>query len=230
MIFSPAALKYFNISIYREPFFCLLESYYCSFNLDLKGRNVGATLAVALLTQHTGDIVEGEVMHATGDRPRILVAEDDIGIRQVLCVFLEHSGFEVRAASDGQEAISLILEFRPHLIVLDLMMQPVSGWEVLNWLRENCQALGNMLETALPMIPVLVLTALTPLKEQVHGFEAGAVEYMTKPTQPSAIVKRIRNILSLSVEQRAMLQRRRIDERRGILERLYAPSPDEFTY
>ncbi len=83
MIFGPAALKYFNISIYREPFFCLLESYYCSFNLDLKGRNVGATLAVALLTQHTGDIVEGEVMHATGDRPRILVAEDDIGIRQV---------------------------------------------------------------------------------------------------------------------------------------------------
>jgi len=169
-------------------------------------------------------------MHATVDQPRILLAEDDIGIRQVLCVFLQHSGFEVRTASDGQEAINLIPEFRPHLIVLDLMMQPVSGWEVLNWLQANCQAPGNMFEAALPMIPVLVLTALTPLKEQIQGFEAGAVEYMTKPTQPSSIVKRIHNILSLSVEQRTMLQRRRIDERRGILKRLYAPSQDEFSY
>ena len=169
-------------------------------------------------------------MHTTGDQPKILIAEDDVGIRQVLCAFLEHSGFIVRAASDGQAAISLIPEFRPHLIVLDLMMQPVSGWEVLNWLRANCQAASDMLETSLPMIPVLVLTALTPLKEQVQGFEAGAIEYMTKPTQPSALVKRIRNILSLSVEQRAMLQRRRIDERRGILERIYASPPDEFIY
>ena len=169
-------------------------------------------------------------MHTTADQPRILVVEDDAGIRQVLRVFLEHAGFQVHAASDGQEAINVIPEFRPHLIVLDLMMQPVSGWEVLNWLQANCQAPGNMLEAPLPMIPVLVLTALTPLTEQVHGFEAGAVEYMTKPTQPSALVKRIRNILSLSVEQRTMLQRRRIDERRGILERLHAPTPDEFTY
>lgn len=169
-------------------------------------------------------------MDTTADQPRILLAEDDHGIRQVLCVFLEHAGFQVRTASDGQEAINLIPEFRPHLIVLDLMMQPVSGWEVLNWLRANCQAPGNMFETALPMIPVLVLTALTPLKEQIQGFEAGAVEYMTKPTQPSSLVRRIHTILSLSVEQRAMLQRRRIDERRGMLKRLYAPIPDEFSY
>jgi DNA-binding response OmpR family regulator len=68
------------------------------------------------------------------------------------------------------------------------------------------------------------------LKEQVHGFEKGAIEYMTKPTQPRAIVERIRTILNLTTEQRTMLQRKRIDEQRTTLERVSAPQPDEFLY
>jgi DNA-binding response OmpR family regulator len=165
-------------------------------------------------------------MNSSIKQPRILVTEDDADIRQVLCFFLKQSGFEVCTASDGREAIDIIPQFRPHLIVLDLMMQPTSGWEVLRWLRDNCQGSD---EALLPMIPVLVLTALTPLTKQVQGFEAGAVEYVTKPTQPSAIVKRIHTILALSTEQRAMLQRKRIDEQRGILERISASQPDELT-
>src|SRR5690242_3952475 len=82
---------------------------------------------------------------------RILVVEDDADIQHVLCVYLKHSGFEVRGASDGQEAIAAIPEFNPQLIVLDLMMRPVDGWEVLHWLRARRQVAP----------PVLVLTALT---------------------------------------------------------------------
>ena len=152
---------------------------------------------------------------------KILVIEDDADIRQVISVFLQLSGFEVREAPDGQQAIRIIPEFYPDLIVLDLMMQPVDGWEVLYWLRDNPLS---------PPLPVLVLTASTQLAEQVHGFEAGAVDYMTKPAQPSKLVERIHAILSLSVEQRTMLQRKSIDERRNVLKRISAPQPDEFQY
>ena len=152
---------------------------------------------------------------------KILVIEDDGDIRQVICLFLQLSGFEVREALDGRQAIHIIPEFSPDLIVLDLMMRPVDGWVVLDWLREH---------PFTPPLPVLVLTALTQLEEQVHGLEAGAVEYMTKPAQPSKLVERIQALLSLSAEQRAMLQRKRIDERRSLLSRIAAPQPDEFLF
>ena len=149
---------------------------------------------------------------------RILVVEDDFDIRQVLSVYLKHSGFDVNCASDGQEAISLIASYQPHLVVLDLMMRPVNGWEVLRWLRSQRQA---------PPVPVLVLTALSRLDQQVQGYEEGAVEYIVKPTQPAIIVDRIHVLLGLSAEQRAMFRRRRIDEQRSMLERMQA-QPDEF--
>lgn len=151
---------------------------------------------------------------------RILVVEDDADIQHVLCVYLKHSGFDVRGASDGQEAIIVIPEFCPQLIVLDLMMRPVDGWEVLHWLRARRQIAP----------PVLVLTALAQLDEQVHGFEEGAIEYLTKPTQPRIIVEHIRKILALSSEQRALFQRERKEQRRKTLDLISAPQPDEFIY
>ncbi|TMB85415.1 MAG: response regulator [Chloroflexi bacterium] len=160
-------------------------------------------------------------MYNTENKAKILVVEDDAAILQVLCVFLEFAEFEVLGISNGEEAIHVIPEFCPHLIVLDLMMQPVSGFEVLDWLRANRKT---------PPLPVLVLTALTQLTEQVHGFEEGAVEYMTKPAQPSALVERIRSILSLSVEERLLLRHKRMNEQRRVVERVYAPQPDEFVY
>jgi DNA-binding response OmpR family regulator len=156
-----------------------------------------------------------------GTSARILVVEDDADIQHVLCVYLEHSGFEVRAVSDGEKAIAAIPDFCPDLIVLDLMMSPVDGWEVLRWLRARRSV-------AAP--PVLVLTALTQLEEQVHGFEAGAIEYLTKPTQPGIIVERIRKILALSSEQRDGWQRERKEQPRETLRLISAPQPDEFIY
>ncbi|QBD79040.1 response regulator [Ktedonosporobacter rubrisoli] len=160
-------------------------------------------------------------MEETSKLARILVVEDDPAIQQVICFFLEHNDFEVRQASDGQEAIAVISEFKPHLIILDLIMRPVSGWDVLHWLRANPLS---------PQPPVLVLSALVHLTEQMQGFEEGAIEYMTKPTQPSMIVERVRAILSLNAEQRLMLQHKRMDEQRKVLERLQATQRDEFVY
>lgn len=151
---------------------------------------------------------------------RILVVEDDADIQHVLCVYLKHSGFDARGVSDGQEAIATIPEFCPQLIVLDLMMRPVDGWEVLHWLRARRQASP----------PVLVLTALSRLEEQVRGFEAGAIDYLTKPTQPRVIVERIRKILALSNDQRSLLRREHQEQQRKTLNLISSPQPDEFTY
>jgi len=155
------------------------------------------------------------------NKAKILVVEDEADIQQVLCVFLQYAGFEVLGASDGQEAIRSIPEFKPHLIVLDLIMQPVDGYHVLDWLRENHLT---------PPLPVLVQTALTHITQKVQGFEEGAIEYLTKPTQPSVLVERIRAILSLTDEQRILLRSKRMDEQRKVVERLYAPQADEFVF
>lgn len=160
-------------------------------------------------------------MDTTEKKPKILVVEDEADIQQVLCVFLKYAGFEVLGVSDGQEAIRSIPEFCPHLIVLDLMMQPVNGYAVLDWLREN---------RLTPPIPVLVLTALTHITKKLKGFEEGAVEYLTKPTQPSILVEHIRTLLELSVEQRNALRSESIAKQRKVIERLYAPQADEFVY
>ena len=158
-------------------------------------------------------------MYDADQKRRILVVEDEVAIQQVLCFFLKLHDYEVRAASDGQAAIRVIPEFQPHLIILDLVMRPVSGWDVLQWLREN---------RLTPKIPVLVVSALVNLSQQMHGFEEGAIEYITKPTQPSIIVERVHTLLSLNAEQRVMLQHKRMDEQRKTLDRLHTTQSDEF--
>jgi DNA-binding response OmpR family regulator len=160
-------------------------------------------------------------MEQSNIKARVLIVEDEGDIRQVLCLYLQHSGFEVRGVPNGVDAMRMIPEFLPNLVVLDLVMQPIDGWEVLHWLR---------IDGRIPPLPVLVMTAQTSLHQQIQGFEEGAVEYMTKPTQPSILVERIRQLLSLSTEQQLLLRHKRIDEKRKVLERLNAPALDEFVY
>lgn len=160
-------------------------------------------------------------MDEAAQKKRILIVEDERAIQQVMCFFFKHHNFEVLGVSGGQEAIRVIPEFKPQLIILDLVMRPVSGWDVLEWLH------AHRLTT---QIPVLVVSALVNLTEQVHGFEKGAIEYITKPTQPSIIVERVRALLEMSTEQRVLLQHKRMDEQRRVLSRLYSAQPDDFIY
>lgn len=160
-------------------------------------------------------------MYDVSQQKRILIVEDERSIQQILCFFLRHHDFEVLAVSNGQEAMQVIPEFQPHLIILDLVMHPGTGWDVLHWLRMHLLT---------PHIPVLVVSALVHITEQMQGFEEGAIEYITKPTQPSAIVERVGELLSLDVEQRKRLQHERMNEQRKVLQRLAVEQPDEFVY
>ncbi|WP_376793598.1 response regulator transcription factor [Thermogemmatispora sp.] len=154
-------------------------------------------------------------------KPRILIVEDDEAILNVLSLFLSYAHFEVRGARSGREAMELARSFDPQLIVLDLNMQPVSGWEVLHWLLVNRLS---------PPIRVLVLTASTRLSEQIRGLEEGAVDYLTKPTQPSVLVERIRSILSMSDEALLSLLQKRLLQQRRVLEQLLQSDKDGFFY
>ena len=158
-------------------------------------------------------------MDEVAHKRRILIVDDEPAIQQVMCFFFKLHHFDVLGVSGGQEAIQAIPEYRPQLIILDLVMRPVSGWDVLEWLR------AHRLQ-----IPVLVVSALVNLTEQLHGFEEGAVEYITKPTQPSVIVERARALLAMSTEQRTLLQHQRMDKQRQILKHLYAAQSDNFPY
>lgn len=153
-------------------------------------------------------------------KQKILVVEDENEIRVVLCAYLGLSGFQAIEAKNGHDAIELIPEHEPDLIILDLLMQPVNGWEVLTWLLAYRSS---------PPIPVIVLTALAGIKDLIRGLEEGAVEYMAKPVQPSKLVERVRTILELNPEQRASLRSEYLKHQRWIMERLYAPQSDEFT-
>ena len=158
-------------------------------------------------------------MDEEAQKTRILIIEDEPAIQQVMCYFFKLHKFEVLGVSGGQEALDVIPTFRPAMIILDLVMHPVSGWDVLEWL--NAHSLTTQ-------IPVLVVSALVNLTAQLQGCEKGAVEYITKPTQPSVIVERVQALLAMSAEQRTMLQRKRIDEQRQILKHLYAAQSDNW--
>ncbi len=157
-------------------------------------------------------------MQDTVKKQRILVVEDDAELRQVLGFFLRHADLDVLDVASGIEAIRVIPEYCPNLIILDLMMLPITGWEVLQWVRD---VHGDA------TLPVLLLSARVHFSEQIRGFEEGAVEYLTKPTQPSRVVERVRTILSLSAEQRLLRQRKRIEDQRKMLARLHDAQVDE---
>ena len=152
-------------------------------------------------------------------RHKILIVEDEADIRQVLCFFLQRSGYDVLDVASGEEAMEVIPTYQPHLLILDLMMYGKSGWDVLQWLQETNQHL---------QLPVIILTARVHFSDQIQGFEKGAVEYITKPMQPTKVVERVRLLLSLTTEQRLLRQRKRIDDQKKMLERLSAANKDEF--
>lgn len=118
--------------------------------------------------------------------PRILVVDDDQIIIQITARVLTAAGYEVFKAASGAEALQRIDEIRPDLIVLDVMMPEMDGYEVCRRLRQTA---------ATARLPIMMLTAQESVEEKVRGFEAGADDYMTKPFQPPELQARVKVLL-----------------------------------
>ena len=120
-------------------------------------------------------------------RGRILVVDDEIYIVHILDFSLGMEGYEVVTALDGEQALAKVQECRPDLIVLDIMMPKMDGYE-------TCRALKADANTR--DIPVILLSAKGRNVDQQMGFEVGAEDYITKPFSPRKLVDRINAILS----------------------------------
>jgi PleD family two-component response regulator len=127
-------------------------------------------------------------------KPRILVAEDEPHLREVLRFQLEAFGFDVLQARDGAEAVSHANELLPDLILLDVMMPGMDGYEVARRLRTSFLTRH---------LPIIFLTAKTSDSDKIQGLEGGANDYITKPWQAQELQLRIRNCLNWSRQQRS---------------------------
>ena len=117
---------------------------------------------------------------------RILVVDDEPDIIALVAYHLARSGYRVSTASSGPEALHAARDEQPALIILDLMLPELSGFEVLERIRAD---------RALADIPVLMLTARREEPDRVHGLSLGADDYLVKPFSPQELVLRVRNIL-----------------------------------
>jgi two-component system, OmpR family, phosphate regulon response regulator PhoB len=119
-------------------------------------------------------------------RGRILLVEDDSALAELLTYNLEREDFEVRRTGDGEEAMLLAQESPPDLVLLDWMIEGLSGIEV-------CRRLRRRAETA--NVPIIMLTARGEEADRIRGLETGADDYITKPFSPRELVARVGAVL-----------------------------------
>ena len=117
---------------------------------------------------------------------KILIADDDTEIQELLHFTLENEGYEVVVASNGEEAVEKALKERPDLMVLDVMMPKLTGYEVCEKVREN---------PLISLTPIILLTSLSQTKDRITGIMLGADEYLSKPFEPFELVTRINGLL-----------------------------------
>jgi two-component system, OmpR family, response regulator len=125
--------------------------------------------------------------HQMPDDPRphrILVVDDEPNIAEVVTMALRFQGFTVQSAATGREALAAVIQFKPHLMVLDVMLPDMDGFEVAA--RLGAQRAG---------VPIIFLTARDATEDKVRGLSGGGDDYMTKPFSLEELVARIRTIL-----------------------------------
>jgi len=137
---------------------------------------------------------------------RILIVDDDVDTLRLVGLMLQRQGYTISAASNGAQGLTKALEERPNLILLDVMMPDMDGYEVTRRLRSN---------PATASIPILMFTAKSQLDDKVTGFEVGADDYLTKPTHPTELQAHVRALLARSAPKKTDELRTVVREQNG---------------
>jgi DNA-binding response OmpR family regulator len=119
---------------------------------------------------------------------RILVVDDELGARTLIGIMLDRGGFEVLKAADANEALSILDSDKPDLIILDIMMPGMDGFELCRKIREN---------SATSDLPVLILSTRGDAESVMRGMDAGATDYLPKPILHHDLVAKVRHLLNL---------------------------------
>lgn len=122
-------------------------------------------------------------MRAKTRTGKVLIVDDDTTLLKFLSQYLEEEGFEVITAARGSDALRLFYDKRPQLVILDLMLPGMDGWEVCARIRE------------LARVPVILLTAKTDEADKLRGFRLGIDDYVTKPFSMAELTARVRAVL-----------------------------------
>ena len=123
------------------------------------------------------------ILDRVGAAARILVVDDEQSITDFIALGLRHEGYEVRTAPDGRAAMRAVDEFQPHLVVLDLMMPRVDGWQL-------CREISGERSRG-----IIILSARDETADRVQGLELGADDYLVKPFEFTELLARIRAVL-----------------------------------
>jgi len=124
---------------------------------------------------------------------KILIVDDDLDTLRLVGLMLQRQGYQISAATNGQQGLDKAFEESPDLILLDVMMPDMDGYEVTRRLRENPSTINT---------PILMFTAKTQLDDKVIGFEVGVNDYLTKPTHPSELQARVKALLAKIVDKK----------------------------
>jgi two-component system, OmpR family, response regulator len=142
----------------------------------------------ARVTPDSHDRADHSAGNSAGSGPaggtRVLVVDDERNIAEVVSMALRFEGFAVETAASGREALAGVTSFKPHLVVLDVMLPDIDGFEV-------ARRLGAQRAT----VPIIFLTARDATEDKVRGLTGGGDDYMTKPFSLEELVARIRTIL-----------------------------------
>lgn len=110
---------------------------------------------------------------------KVLVIDDDKNICEILKIYLTSEGYEVLFAYDGSEGINIAKKENPNLILLDIMLPVISGWEVCKLLRQFTN------------VPIIMLTAMDTIENKIEGLNIGADDYVVKPFEPKEVIARV---------------------------------------
>lgn len=116
----------------------------------------------------------------------ILVADDNGGTRMSICEYLEYSGYSVMSAEDGEQALERVQKYRPHLLVTDISMPFMDGYELVRRLRQ---------EPIYRLLPIIFLTERSSMEERIRGYQLGCDFYLPKPFELHELGAMIRNLL-----------------------------------
>lgn len=128
------------------------------------------------------------------DRKRVLVVDDEPDVLLLCRVNLEFEGYEIPEARDGEEALRVVREEHPDVVLLDVMMPRMDGWQALEAIKAD---------PATTDIPVVMLTAKVQDEDQIRGWEAGAADYITKPFSPLSLSQVIADVVRNDPEEEA---------------------------
>jgi phosphate regulon transcriptional regulator PhoB len=144
-----------------------------------------ASVGGELMVSNRRGVAEKPGVAGSGRSARVLVVEDEPDVAEMIRYNLAREGYDVRVASNGADALRQIKETKPDVVLLDIMVPQLNGWEICRRLKQDRETKA---------IPVIMVTGRVEEGDKVLGFELGADDYVTKPFSPRELVARVRAV------------------------------------